>query len=74
MTRQFIRRLEEGGDVTTRQVKEFHRAVREFYSTVATYALANLPLKDEVLQNAEFVNFGDRASATITQVTYFVTR
>ena len=38
------------------------------------YALANLPLKDEVLQNAEFVNFGDRASATITQVTYFLMR
>ena len=27
MTRQFIRRLEEGGDVTPRQVKEFHTAV-----------------------------------------------
>ncbi len=31
-------------------------------------------MKDAVLQNSEFVNFGGRASATITQVTHFLTR
>ena len=74
MTRQVVRRLEEGGDVTPYQVNKFHKAVREFYCTAATFALANLPLKDKVLQNAGFVNFEDRASATIAQVTYFLMR
>ena len=74
MTRQLIRRLEDGGDISPRQVKAFHSAVREFYSIAAGYALANLPVKNEVLQNSEFVNFGERVSATVTQVTYFLTR
>jgi len=38
-------------------VKVFYQAVRGFYYTAAEYALANLPLTDEVLQNASFVNF-----------------
>ena len=74
MTRQLIRRLEDGGDITPQQVKVFHRAVREFYSMAATYTLANLPLKDEVLLNSQFLNFQDRAAASITQVTYFHAR
>ena len=74
MTRQVIRRLEDGGDISAQQVKGFYIAVRGFYATAATYALANLPLKDEVLQNSQFINFGNRASATITQVSYFLER
>lgn len=73
-TRQWLIKLEEEGDVSPRQVTQFYSAVRGFYTTAATYALANLPVKDPVLQNSEFVNFADRTSATISQVTYFLTR
>ena len=58
-------RLHEDGDISSQQVKLFYAAVRGFYCTAASYALANLPLKDVVLQNSEFVNFGIRESATI---------
>lgn len=38
------------------------------------YALSNLPMNDEVLTNAKFVNVISRDKASITQVEYFVER
>lgn len=38
------------------------------------YVLANLPLKDELLKSAKFVNISSRDSATFAQVEYFVQR
>ena len=67
-------RLEDNGEISSRQVQVFYTAVRHFYCTGAAYALLNLPLKDAVLQNSEFVNFGSRESATITQVTFFLSK
>jgi len=52
-----LRQLEQDGDISPTQVKVFYQAVRGFYYTAAEYALANLPLTDEVLQNASFLNF-----------------
>ena len=49
-------------------------AVCQFYSRAAEYALANLPLHDEVLKNAVFVNFSSRATAINSQVKYFMSR
>ena len=74
MTKQLIRRLYDQGDISTQQVHQFYNAVRCFYSRAAEYALANLPLHDEVLQNAVFVNFAGRATATISQIEYFISR
>ena len=74
MTRPLLVRLHEDGDISSQQVKLFYAAVRGFYCRAASYALANLPLKDVVLQNSEFVNFGSRESATISHVTFFVSR
>ena len=65
MTRQEIRKLEDEGDISPRQVQRFYIAVREFYTMATTYALQWLPLNDPLLQNAQFVNFKSRASATI---------
>ena len=55
-------------------VCRFYSAVRAFYSTAATYALKNLPIKDDVLFNAQFVNVEQRSTFTVTQVMYFVER
>lgn len=74
ITRQLLVRLEDGGDISSEQVKVFYTAVRGFYCRAATYALANLPLKGSVLQNSEFVNFESRESANISQVTFFISR
>ena len=74
MTRQLIVKLQNEGDISPLQVNKFFRAVRDFFSCAITYALENLPINDPVLQNSEFVNFSTRASASISQVTYFVTR
>ena len=74
MTRQLLLKLLNDGDISDHQVRVFYAAVREYYCCAATYALSNLPLHDDVLQNATFINFEARESATIDQVTYFVSR
>ena len=74
VTRQHLRKLEEGGDVTSRQVQQFYTAVRGFYLTAAKYAIDHLPLNDQVLQSASFVDFSYRTSASISQVNYFISR
>ena len=57
MTRQLLNKLEDEGDITHREVRVFHNAVRNFLTTAADYALSNLPIKDKLLQNAGFLNF-----------------
>ena len=46
--------------------------VRAFYESAVSHALTHLPLKDELLQNAQFVNIRERVQANFTQVTCFV--
>ena len=60
MTRDLLRRLEGSGDISSYQVKVFYSAAREFYSTAATYALANFPFEDSVLKNAQFTDINKR--------------
>ena len=74
MTRQLLLKLLNNGDISDRQVQMFYTAVRKFYCCAVDYSLSNLPLHDDVLQNATFTCFEARASATIDQVTYFVSR
>lgn len=66
--------MENEGDLAPAQVRKFYQAVREFYTTAIEYALKNLPLKDEVLENAHFLNFRTRETALFSQVGFFVTR
>ena len=47
------------------------KGVRSFYEC-ATYALSHLPLDDDVLLNAQFVDVQERLQADFTQITYFV--
>lgn len=74
MTRQLLARLEENGDISPTEVHTFYRAVREFYHTAATYALAHLPLKDELVKRSQFANFKTRESANFSYVAFFVGR
>jgi hypothetical protein len=51
------------GDLSDSEVKTFYMAVRSFYEKAVQYAIKNLPLDDEVLRNAAFVNFEARETA-----------
>ena len=59
-------------DIT--QPNKFYRSVCSFYVRSMEYSLQNLPLKDDLLKNASFLNFTSRENATFTQVEYFVER
>ena len=74
ITRQLLKKLEDEGDITATERRKFYQAVREFYITAVEYALKNLPLKDEVLENAHFLNFQTRETSLFSQVEFFVTR
>lgn len=52
----------------------FYEAVREFYSRATTYALANLPVNDQVLCSSSFVNVEKREAAVFSQVEFFIKR
>ena len=58
------------GDLAPSQVKT--EILRAFYIHAFEYALNNLPLKDQLLKNANFVSFTSRSTSTFTQVEYFV--
>ena len=73
-TKQVLSHLQNDGDISPLQIRIFYQAVRGFYYTAAEYALANLPLKDALLQNASFLVFDKRESALFCQVEYFIQR
>ncbi len=45
-----------------------------FYVKSVEYALKHLPVADEVLANAKFINVTSRMEATLSQVEYYVRR
>lgn len=74
MTRQLLNKLEEEGDITHREVRLFYNGVCDFFTTAADYAISHLPLKDELIHNARFLNFEKRETSFFSQVEYFVHR
>ena len=56
------------------KLKFFYQAVCGFCSTVAEYALKNLPLKDAVPQNAHFLDFETVRRQFFLHVEFFVNR
>ncbi|XP_064422522.1 uncharacterized protein LOC135360046 [Latimeria chalumnae] len=74
VTKQTVCRLTNEGDTSPATKKKFFSAVRAFYSSVTKYAFEKLPLNDEVLKNATFVNFDVKEDCTFEQVEYFIDR
>ena len=62
------------GDISVQQLKKFYSAVRQFYIAAAQYMWKNLPLNDDVLRNAQFVNWNKRRSTTFAEASFFVER
>lgn len=73
-TRQLLKQLENEGDISSSQTKVFYEAVREFYVTAVEYSLKNLPLTDELLDNAQCFNFQTRETSMFSQVEFFIIR
>ena len=74
LTKTHLRNLTEEGDISLAQQSTFYKSVRAFYVPALEYAISNLPLKDDSLENAWFLNFHRRESANLTEVKYFVKR
>ena len=74
ITRRELQKLLNEGDITNVQVNHFYEGVRAFYARALEYALDNLPMKDDLLINAKFVNLGLRNNALFSQVEYFIQR
>ena len=73
-TRMCLNKLVDEGDISMAETSKFFQSARAFYVRAMEYALANLPLKDELLKSDKFVNIASRDSATFSQVEYFVQR
>lgn len=65
-------KLLDGGDVSQFDKVKLFKSIRAFYVEAMTYALENLPLRDNLLRNAKFLNFEAKDTANISQVGYFV--
>lgn len=57
ITKLLLNKLEHDGDISAREKSQFFEAVRQYYFKATEYALTHLPLKENVIKNAEFVNF-----------------
>jgi hypothetical protein len=69
-----LNKLVDEGDISFAQTSKFFQSVCAFYLRAMEYALVNLPVKDELLKCAKFVNIPYRDSAAFSQVEYFVQR
>lgn len=61
-------------DLSDFDMKKFYQAVRTFYYKAALYAEKWLPLKDDVLIHAKFLNFSNRKEVSFQDVAYFIQR
>lgn len=73
-TKMRLRKLLDEGDISAAEATKFYAGARAFYVKAMEYALANLPLKDNLLRNAKFGSFKSRESARFSQVEYFIQR
>ena len=67
-------KLESKGDITHSEVRVIYNAVRDFFVTAADYAISHLPVEDELIRNAQFLNFDNREKSMFSEVEYFVRR
>ena len=72
MTKQQITKLLNDGDVDPKKVAEFYEAVRQFYEMDTAESLAKLPLDDELLLHARFLDFFQREFCFFEDVEYFI--
>ena len=75
LTKSRLKKLHQDGDITEHQMKTFNKAARRFFERAFRYALDNLPQQDELLFNAQCINWGMRRNDNISDgLQYFIER
>ena len=69
-----INRMFNDSYISQHQKNKFYNSTRAFYETAFKYALDNLPHSDELLKNAEVINWDYGKDVTIDNITHFVER
>lgn len=72
VTRQKLRALENGGDVSSQACRKFLQGVRSFYEAAVGYIKAKFPLEDDVLRHARVVKFEKRETNQFSDIEYFM--
>ena len=72
LTRQTVKRLLDGEDISTQQYSLFFTAVKAFLVRATDYLLKWCPLQDEVLTHATWLDFERRLEKSFLSVQYFV--
>ena len=72
LTRQTVKRLLDGRDISTQQYSLFFTAVKAFLVRATEYLLKWCPLQDEVLTHATWLDFKHRLEKSFLSVQYFV--
>ena len=71
-TRQLLNKLVDEGDTDERKRDQFYQAVRHFYQRAALEAISKLPLQDDTLIHARFVDFFQGENASLEDVEFFL--
>ena len=71
-TRQLLKKLVDEGYTDERNRDQFYQAVRHFYQRIALEAISKLPLQDDTLIHARFVDFFQRENASIEDEEFFL--
>lgn len=73
-TRQKLTTLFHEGSISPKDYAEFLTAVRQFYQEVISEATKKLPLNDNLLKHARFVDFFEKSSVQFSDVEFFLLR
>ena len=71
-TRQLLKKLVDEGYKDERNRDQFYQAVRHFYQRIALKAISELPLQDDTLIHARFVDFFQRENASLEDEEFFL--
>ena len=71
-TRHLLNKLVDEGYIDERKRDQFYQAMRHFYQRAALEAISKLPLQDDTLIHARFVDFFQRENASLEDVEFFL--
>lgn len=74
ITKQTLNRLLNEGDITATVYRKFFTAAHYYFKSSLNYILNKFPLRDELIQNAVWVNVPARIDAEWQNVEYFYDR
>ena len=73
-TKMLLNALLDEGDILQEDANKFHKAVRGFEIEALNYSKTRLPIKDDVVKHARFLNVQRRLDTNFDDVLYFVHR